>query len=218
MNARSRPQRSRAKGTDRDNTGQRLLIANEAARIIAEEGIRDYSIAKHKAAERLNVSQKGGLPSNLEIESALSEHLKLFHADTTKDCRLRLRRHALSVMELLTDFKPRLVGSVLSGQVTSFSAIQVHVTADNTENIGFLLDSHHIPYRITARRVRFGRELTEEMPLYSFIADDVHIEIFVFPPRYAHQAPLSPIDNRPMQRASAVEVKKLVSEDSKASN
>ena len=101
--------RRRNNGTER----ARQVIAQEAARIIVNHGVRDYRVAKQKAAERLGVSSRGSLPGNSEIEAAVAEHLQIFGGDAHED-RLRLMRvAALSAMELLSSFTPRLVGPVL---------------------------------------------------------------------------------------------------------
>ncbi len=63
-----------ANGNDR----ARKMLAQEAARIIVEQGIQDYRVAKKKAAERLGMTGRGSLPGNPEIEHAVSEHLRLF--------------------------------------------------------------------------------------------------------------------------------------------
>ena len=42
----------------------RRILAQEAARIIVDHGIRDYRVAKIKAAERLGMNTRGALPGN----------------------------------------------------------------------------------------------------------------------------------------------------------
>ena len=91
----------------------RLILAQEAARIIVEQGIDDFRIAKLKAAERLGMSGRGSLPGNAEIEKAVSEHLKLFGRELHIDLLRILRCAALTAMEMLAPFAPRLVGPVL---------------------------------------------------------------------------------------------------------
>ncbi|MFQ5982488.1 MAG: hypothetical protein ACE5KS_03845, partial [Woeseiaceae bacterium] len=67
------------------NNRARKVVAQEAARIIVEQGIQDYRIAKNKAAERLGLTDRGSLPGNPEIEHAVSEHLKLFGRESHID-------------------------------------------------------------------------------------------------------------------------------------
>ena len=63
-----------AVGSDR----ARQVLAQEAARIIVEQGIADFRVAKTKAAERLGMSTQSALPNNSEIETTASDHLLLF--------------------------------------------------------------------------------------------------------------------------------------------
>ena len=93
----------------------RQTVAQEAARIIVEQGIRDYRVAKVKAAERLGMNMRGALPRNAEIELAISNHPALFGGDSHADFLRSMREAALSAMELLNSFTPRLVGPVLQG-------------------------------------------------------------------------------------------------------
>ena len=50
----------------------RTALAQEAARIMSEQGIDDYGLAKRKAAERFGASDIAVLPKNTEIEAALA--------------------------------------------------------------------------------------------------------------------------------------------------
>jgi hypothetical protein len=65
----------------------RLMVAQEAARIIVNQGLRDYGLAKKKAAERLGLNTRGSLPGNAEIEQAVSEHLQLFDSSLANPIR-----------------------------------------------------------------------------------------------------------------------------------
>src|SRR5687767_10281158 len=93
----------------------RRAIAQEAARIMSEQGIEDFLLAKRKAADRFGVSDASVLPKNTEIEAALEEHHRLFDGDKHHGTLRELRRVALRAMKLLAEFQPRLVGPVLTG-------------------------------------------------------------------------------------------------------
>ena len=72
-------------------------LAQEAARIMAEHGIRDFFVAKKKAAERLGVSDGSAvLPKNTEIETALVEYQRLFGGESHTESLYAQRRAALS--------------------------------------------------------------------------------------------------------------------------
>jgi hypothetical protein len=200
---RSKPQ---APGADQ----LRQHIAAAAARIMAEEGVRDFQAAKRKAAARLGLPETKHLPGNEEVESALQEYLRLFHAGRLVQSMRRLRELAADAMRFLAKFEPRLVGPVLSGTVTPASAIELHLTADTPEEIGFWLEEHGIPYRQADRRLRFGGDRYESFPAYSFTADDVPVELCVFGHREARETPLSPVDGKPMKRANLRELENLM--------
>ena len=173
---------------------------------MAEEGVHDFHAAKRKAADRLNLPEARHLPSNQEIEQALAEHLQLFHARQLPQTLQYLRRLALEAMRLLEQFEPRLVGSLLTGHVTRFSEIQVHVTAGSPEHVAIFLREHGIPYEETSKRLRFGGNRSEMVPVYGFLAEDTTIEVSVFNATTAREAPLSPVDGRPMKRANLKEI------------
>lgn len=201
MAGRRRPLRA-AHGADE----LRQRLSREAARLMAEEGVLDFHAAKRKAADRLNLPEARHLPSNQEIEQALAEHLQLFHARQLPQTLLHLRRLAVEAMRFLEKFGPRLVGPLLTGHVTRFSDIQLHVTADSPELVAFFLREHGIPYQETNKRLRFGGDRSEMVPVYGFLAEDTAIEVSVFSASAAREAPLSPVDGRPMKRAGLKEV------------
>lgn len=209
---RSSPARQRSKPNSPAADELRRRIATDAARIMAEEGVRDFQSAKRKAAARLGLPETRNLPGNDEVDSALQEHLRLFHGGRLTQSVRRLRELAAEAMRFLARFEPRLVGPVLSGTVTSASAIELHLTADTPEEIGFWLQEHSIPYELTDRRLRFGGDRQETFPAYRFTADDVAVELCIFDRREAREAPLSPVDGKPMKRANLREVENLMSE------
>lgn len=187
----------------------RQRISREAARLIAEEGINDFHIAKRKATERLSLPEGRHLPSNSEIEQALAEHLQLFHARDLPERLHRLRRLAVEAMLLLERFGPRLVGSLLTGLVTPFSKIELHITADTPESVAFFLQDQGVAFEQTTKRLRFGGERSVNVPVYSFDAEDTTINVLILASTDARESPLSPIDGRPMKRAPLREVEAL---------
>ncbi len=186
------------------------MLAQEAARIIVEQGIQDYRVAKIKAAERLGLSAFGSLPGHTEIEKAVSEHLQLFGRESHSDLLQGLRRGALSAMELLTQFAPRLVGPVLRGTASENSPVNLHVFADSSELVALTLDERRVSYRLFERRLKCRRDQSTTFAGYRFTHDDTPVEATVFPVDGVRQAPISPIDGKPMHRADAREVLALL--------
>ena len=198
--------RKRNNGTER----ARQVIAQEAARVIVNHGVRDYRVAKQKAAERLGVNSRGSLPGNAEIEAAVAEHLQLFGGEAHED-RLRLMRvAALSAMELLAAFTPRLVGPVLSGTADENSVVNLHLFADNPETVALELEQIGVSYRTYERRLKSRRNQVESFSGFEFNHGSNAIQATVFPVDGIRQAPMSPIDGKPMRRADSGAIQALL--------
>jgi len=189
----------------------RRALAQEAARLMAEHGIRDFLVAKRKAAERLGVIDGVALlAKNSEIESALAEYQRLFRGASHLEALEAQRRAALAAMRYLREFAPRLVGPVLSGTATEYTEVQLHLFAERVESVTLKLLDGGIPHELTEKRLKLNAELVRPFPGVRFEVDDQPIEATVFPTDGIRQAPMSPVDGRPMRRADAGEVEALL--------
>lgn len=190
---------------------QRLRLAQTAAWLMHEQGIRDFRQAKEKAAARLGIDiRRGRLPKNTEIEAALAEHQRLFGGDRHDIRLIELRRAALEAMRLFADFRPRLVGDVLSGLATEHSDVQLHVFAEHSESFDLFLQAQGIPFELSERRFRYGRGEHRHYPAFRFAAGSIGVEAVVFPLTEIRQAPDSLVDGTPMARAKADDVIQLL--------
>lgn len=180
--------------------------------MMCEAGIRDFQLAKRKAVQRLRVSDQRLMPSNEQVESAVSEYQRLFRADRQPRHLAKLRRTAIDAMRFLARFKPRLVGAVLSGTADEHSDVCLHLFADTAEEVRLFLLDNGIPHEHGERVMRLASDETERLPTYRFMADDVPVELVVFAARARRRVPLSPVDGRPMQRAALQTVEALAGE------
>lgn len=188
----------------------RRALAQEAARIMSEQGIDDYGLAKRKAAERLGATDIAVLPKNTEIEEALAAHQRLFESTTHSSELTDLRRTALRAMRMLQRFEPRLVGPVLSGTASAHSEVTLHLFADGSEPVALHLMEQGVPHRIAERRLRYEPNRLVAYPVIQFVAGHQPIDVVVFPIDGIRQSPASPVDGRPMRRADAEEVESLL--------
>ncbi|MDP3141485.1 MAG: hypothetical protein Q8M52_07410, partial [Methylotenera sp.] len=76
----------------------RQLIAQQAARMMAEDGISDYAYAKKKAGRQVGAVDNDVLPSNAEIEEELKLYNALFLSDEQPENLRMLRKNALFTM------------------------------------------------------------------------------------------------------------------------
>jgi hypothetical protein len=188
----------------------RTRIAQEAARIMSEDGVQDFYAAKRKAAQQLGVPDTRNMPRNQEIETALQEYQRLFGGDKQTSHVRALREAAVQAMRFLAVFRPRLVGSVLSGTAGRHADINLHLFADTPEEVSLFLMDQNIPFQPSQKRLRINRDTWEDFPAYEFLAGDYMVELVVFPREGRREAPRSPVDGRPMQRARLEEVEALV--------
>lgn len=189
----------------------RRLIAEEAARVILEEGLADYGAAKRKAAGRLDLAHTRNLPRNAEIESAVADRQRLFATPDDADHLAVLRRTAIHAMKQFAACSPRLVGSVLQGTATKWSDINLHVFADTPESVMFALVEAGIPFRNDEHRFKIaGNGNYETRPTLRFMAGEAEVELVIFPVNGIRQAPPGPVGGRPMQRADIREVETLL--------
>jgi hypothetical protein len=152
------------------------------------------------------VTENAALPKNTEIEMALVEYQRLFGGEAHHESLYAQRLVALHAMRRLREFEPRLVGGVLSGTATQHSEVQLHLFTDTAESVAIKLMDAGIRHEVTERRVRMNAERVVSCPGVRFEIDDQAIEATVFPTDGIRQAPVSPVDGKPMRRADAEEL------------
>lgn len=198
----------------RKQNAQRQHMAHIAARLMQEQGIRDFHTAKRKAAEHLGIDLRNGvLPANREIEAALAEHQRLFAGADHAHRLAAMRQAALDAMAMLADFRPRLVGDVLSGLANAHSDIQLHVFAEQPETFDLFLQGRGIPCDLVERRLRVARDEHVFFPAFRFAAGQFGFEAVLFAAKDIRQAPLSTVDGMPMQRASRGHLQRLIEDN-----
>ncbi len=195
---------------------RRQQLANEAARLISEAGIRDYRQAKLKAAQRLGIHDDASLPRNHEIEEALHQYQRLF-SGPPRDQALRARREAaLEAMAFFAAFEPRLVGPVLEGSADAHAPVNLHLHCDDADAVMRFLHGQGVQADDQSRRLRLDRERSLEVPVWVFDADGISFDVAVLPFDALRQAPLSGVDQRPMKRASAAQLRMLLADQLQA--
>ena len=190
---------------------RRERLAGEAARLMAERGIADYHPAKLTAAERLGIPDDASLPRNAEIEAALRQYQRLFGRDSAGELQRR-REAALEALRFFRAFEPRLVGPVLEGTADARTPVLLHLHADDADAVHRFFVEHDIPAQPRSRRLRLDRHRDAEFPVWVFSADDLPFDVTVLPHDVLRQAPLSPVDEKPMRRASASQLRQILAD------
>lgn len=139
----------------KENSQQlRQLIAQQAARMMAEDGISDFAYAKKKAGRQFDSLDNSVLPSNTEIEEELKLYNALFLSDEQPENLINLRKSALFTMQLLEKFNPHLTGSVLDGTAGLGSETHIHLFADSLKDVEIFLLNQDIPFETNEKSYR----------------------------------------------------------------
>ncbi|MCC7547550.1 MAG: hypothetical protein IT532_07280 [Burkholderiales bacterium] len=201
-----------AKDSPANRQQMRHRIAHIAARMIAEDGISDYGLAKRKAARQAGAPDSRNLPDNAEIEEALRAYQDLYQADEQTQRVLRLRELALDTMRLLEPFEPHLTGSVLSGAVSRHGDIHLQLYADSSKDVEIFLLNRDVPFRNREVRVWAG-DCMESVPDLVLTTSDATIHLMILS-RLQRRMPLRlSADGRPLERASIQSVEALLAVD-----
>lgn len=170
----------------------REQIAHLAAKLMAEGGITDHALAKHKAAKQLGAMNTQHLPGNQEVDDALHSYRALYQHDSHPAVLRLLREEALSTMRLLSAFHPYLTGSVLSGTAGRHSDINLMLFSDDMKAVLLFLLKHNLEFDDGEWRVKInGRE--ESVPSYTLTAESgIQTHIVVLPENARHSGSRHP--------------------------
>jgi hypothetical protein len=190
--------------------GMRARIAAAAARIMAEDGIDDFALAKRKAARRLGAPDTEALPANDEIEAELRAYRALYQAEEHPDRIAQLRALALEAMRLLERFHPYLTGPVLAGIAGPYAEIELQLFPESVKEVELFLLDHDIPYATSESR-RFAGDRARAVAGLEVQWQGTPLRLKVFDPRDERLALKTSQAGRVIERAGIAEVSELVS-------
>lgn len=188
----------------------RQAIALEAARLMYERVESEYYTAKRKAAKRLcrGSLKPEDLPSNAEIRDQIQLFARLHEGQKRTDHLREMRLEALRMMRLLRPFRPRLIGSVMTGHIRKGSDIDLHVFCDSPALITDLLDQEGCQYDLERKQiVKHGEARTFT---HIHVLDRYNFELTVYPENKAHYVFRSSITGKAIERASIAELEEFL--------
>jgi len=191
-------------------TDMRARIAAAAARLMAEDGIDDFALAKRKAARQLGASDTHALPRNDEIEAELRAYRALYQADEHPHVIDELRRTAFEVMQALERFSPYLTGPVLSGLAGPYAEIELQLFPDSAKEVEIFLLDRGVPFT-TREAKRYSGDRARGVSLISLEWQGVPVRLSVFDPRDERVALKTSQTGRTMDRAGISEVSAILS-------
>ena len=197
------------KSRSRRDNNLRRHIAYLAARLMAEDGVVDYAAAKSKAARQAGLADANQLPDNSEIEAALREYQGLYQKDDQPARLRRLREIAVKVMRDFQEFRPALVGSVLSGTAGQYSDVNLQLFTDDPKAFTMLLLNRRYRFEESSRRVRRWDGFIE-VPQVRIQVEDVPVTLTILDPDDERVAMRPRADAETAQRARLAEVEALL--------
>lgn len=170
----------------------------------------EYYRAKMKAARQICKGwvKPADLPSNTEIRDEIQSFARLYEGEQRTANLREMRLEALRMMRVLSRFRPRLIGSVLTGHVRNGSDIDLHVFSDSIESVATALDNEGVVYDIERKRVRKYGE--ERVFTHLHVRDRFPIELTVYAADLAHFVCKSSITGKAMERVSIAELEQLL--------
>jgi len=201
-----------ARHSNRRSTDMRARIAAAAARLMAEDGIDDFALAKRKAARQLGVSEAQSLPRNDEIEAELRAYRALYQAEEHPQVIGELRRIALDAMQALEQFSPYLTGAVLTGTAGPFAEIELQLFPDSAKDVEIFLLDRNIAFTTHEGR-RYSGDQARATSFISMQWQGVPLRLAVCDPRDERVALKTSQAGRAMERAGIAEVGAILSRD-----
>jgi hypothetical protein len=195
------------------NDKLRMAIALEAARLMYERVESEYYTAKRKAARRLcrRGMKPEDLPSNAEIRDQIQVFARI-HEGEQRTRHLRdMRLQALKLMRLLRAFKPRLIGSVMTGHVRKGSDIDIHLFTDSAALVTDLLQQEG--YQFDLERKQILKHGEARVFTHIHVYDRFNFELTVYPENKAHYVFRSSITGKAIERASIRELEDLIARE-----
>src|SRR5688572_17623437 len=191
----------------------RRQIAWEAARLMYSRQESEYYTAKKKAARQLCKGwvKPADLPSNVEIRDQIQLFARMYEGDARTDNLQAMRLAALAMMRRLAPFRPRLIGSVLTGHIRQGSDIDLHLFSDTSEAVTHLLDQDGLDYTVERKQVRKNGE--ERVFTHIHLVSGFSFELTLYAADQAHYVFKSSITGKPIERASIAELEQFLARE-----
>lgn len=188
----------------------RRQITWEAARLMYNRQESEYYRAKMKAAKLIGQGwvRPADLPSNAEIRDEIQSFARMYEGAGRIDNLREMRLAALAMMQRLSPFRPRLIGSTLTGHIRQGSDIDLHLFSDTTEAITHVLDHHGLAYEVEKKQVRKHGE--ERIFTHIHLVDRFSFELTVYAEDKAHFISKSSITGKAIERASIAELEQFL--------
>jgi hypothetical protein len=170
----------------------------------------EYFRAKMKAARRIyrGEPKPGDLPSNREIRDQIQTLARVHEGQRRAENLRQMRVEALRMMRILRAFRPRLIGSTMTGHVRRGSDIDLHLFSGSLEAVAAALDAEGVQYEVERKRVR--KQGVEQTFTHIHVRDNFPFELTIYAANMAHYVFKSSVTGKAIERASIAELEQLL--------
>ena len=197
---------------NRRQSQMRARIAAAAARLMAEDGIDDFALAKRKAARQLGAADTQSLPANDEIEAELRAYQSLYQGEEQRERIHELRSVALEAMRSLADFNPYLAGPVLKGTAGRYADIDLQLFTDDLKAVELFLLNRNFVYAVSEQRHYCGDE-PRAVPVLRLDWDGIPVNLAVYAAKDERATLKATAAGRAIERAGPSAVSALLATD-----
>lgn len=191
---------------DRQHSAQRRSpLAALAARLMAEDGIGDFALAKRKAARQLGLAENAALPDDSEVEEALRTYQRLFQGDEQRARQQQLLAIAARLMGTTQHFNPYLTGAVLDGTAGRHAEIDIQLFADSAKDVEVFLLNERVAFRHSQPRSERAEAVLTTM------SGQAAVNLVVYP-QVEERSSFKTRDGRVRERARLDAVLRLLAE------
>ena len=153
----------------------KISVANLAAQLIMEEGIKDYLFAKKKAAKSLGLNENVSLPTNSQIDKAIDDFNKIFNPNIDIEFLQQFKTQALEVMNIFKNFKPHLMNQLSEGIIPKFPEIKINLFADNLKDVEYVLLNSEMSYDFKEVKMNIKEGKPSIKPIPTIYLDNLSI-------------------------------------------
>ena len=191
----------------------RRAIIVESARLMYSRSESEYYRAKLKAAQRLCQGwvKPSELPTNAEIREEILRLANLYEGPSRFDRLREMRFEALRLMRILTNFRPKIIGSTFTGHIREGSDIDIHIFSATAEAVEARLEAEGFAYELERKRVRKHGE--ERTYTHFHLESEFPIELTMYAPDKVSYQFKSSITGKAIERATLPEFEQFLAKE-----
>src|ERR1019366_8175594 len=143
-----------------------------------------------------------------EIRDQIQFFARIHEGDQRTSHLKEMRLAALAMMRLLRPFKPRLIGSVMTGHIRKASDIDIHVFTNSAGLVTDILENDVYQYDVERKAIVKFQE--SRVFTHVHVHDRFNFELTVYAEDQAHYVFKSSITGKAIERASIRELEEFL--------